>query len=217
MTVIKRFRFQGAGGGVLVFAFALAALGAACTGGTDSDATATDLGGAETTTIEAQGQAIDEHDDLGAADQAHEDAGPDHAVADAGQDETDEDHGLTHEAADAHEVERTITVIAEEFTFGQQEIHVRVGETVRLVLQNAGAVFHDITAPDFAGEADVQAAEHHETTMEGMGDVAFHAAADAGEVAELVFVATQAGRYDLLCTVPGHAQLGMTAVLVVEA
>jgi plastocyanin len=145
---------------------ALTALGAACTGGNDSDATAADLGGAEATAVDAH------EDDPEAADQAHENAGDDHAVADAGHDEADVDHGLAHEAADDPGVERTITVIAQEFAFGQQEIHVRVGETVRLVFQNAGAVFHDITAPDFAGEADVQGAEHHETTMEGMGDVA---------------------------------------------
>ncbi len=140
------------------------------------------------------------------------------AACAGGNDEADEDHELAHEADEVGDVDRTITVVAGEFTFGLEQIHVRLGETVRLVFQNAGAILHDITAPDFAGDVDKAGGAHaHETTMEGMADMDFHAAAEAGEISELVFTATQAGRYDLLCTVPGHAQLGMTAVLVVQA
>jgi uncharacterized cupredoxin-like copper-binding protein len=44
----------------------------------------------------------------------------------------------------------------------------------------------------------------------------FHTAAESGETSELLFVATEAGEFKLFCTVPGHEQLGMTAVLIVD-
>lgn len=154
------------------------------------------------------------------ADADHDDAAAhDNDAAAAGR---DDDHD---EADDAHtealpagidgEHARTIVVEATEFAFGPSEIHVKVGETVRLVLENHGAVLHDITAEVFEGEAQAAGAAMHEHQA-GMAMAMFHTAANAGETSELFFVASEAGEYALFCSVPGHAQLGMTAVLIVE-
>jgi uncharacterized cupredoxin-like copper-binding protein len=136
----------------------------------------------------------------------------------------DDDHdGNTH---DGDELEaRTITVHMSEFAFEANEIRVQVGERVRLVLVNEGVALHDITAEEFHGEAEaVGSAVHTDSTLgAGHGDGeghanggVFHAAANAGETAELIFVAEEAGEFGLFCSVPGHQQLGMTARLIVE-
>jgi uncharacterized cupredoxin-like copper-binding protein len=126
------------------------------------------------------------------------------------------EHG--HEAAGSEA--RTIVVTATEFAYDAPEIHVSVGETVRLVLRNEGAVLHDLTTEEFHGTAEAEgSAEHGE--MSGMdGDDAhggaFHVAAQSHEEAVLTFVAEEAGEYELFCSVPGHRELGMTATLIVD-
>ncbi|MHC4909503.1 MAG: cupredoxin domain-containing protein [Planctomycetota bacterium] len=146
----------------------------------------------------------------GVAEAAHDDnhdEGNDHDDGDAHDDDGDE-----HEA-------RTITVHMTEFAFEPDEIHVEVGERVRLVLVNEGVALHDITAEEFHGEAEAVGSALHTDSTAGddhaHGGV-FHAAANAGETAELVFVAEEVGEFELLCSVPGHSDLGMTATLVVE-
>lgn len=131
--------------------------------------------------------------------------------------------GNTHaESDDAHEAgesdTRTVTITMREFSYGPVEIHAKVGERVRLVLVNKGVVLHDITTDSFKGEVETEAsAEHHgDHPAEGEGPN-FHAAANAGETVELTFVAEEAGRLELYCTVPGHRELGMTALLIVDA
>ena len=219
MTRIKRFQIQRAGWGILILAFA--ALGAACAGGGEDAPPVALVADAAAAEVHEQAEAVDDHDageaEHQALEQEHADDEADHAVAADAHEEADDDHDAAHEAETDGDV-RTILVVARDFTFGQEEIHVRVGETVRLVFENEGTVLHDMTAEAFIGTAQAGAADHdHETTMEDMAEMAFHVAAEAAEAGELIFTATQAGRYDLICTVPGHFELGMTAVLVVEA
>lgn len=135
-------------------------------------------------------------------------------------DHDDDDHDADddHEAVDA-EGARTITVVMREFAFDPDEIHAQVGETVRLLLVNEGVALHDITAEEFHGDAEAIGSESHSDSTVGEGHDdggAFHAAANAGETVELVFVAEEAGEFPLFCSVPGHRELGMTATLVVE-
>jgi len=117
------------------------------------------------------------------------------------------------------EVDREVTMVMTEFAFDPTEIRATVGERVRLVAVNRGAVLHDITTEAFAGDVETTsgAAEHVSTggADHGAAD-SFHVALNTGETVELVFEATEAGEYELFCSVPGHRQLGMTARLIVE-
>jgi cytochrome c oxidase subunit 2 len=90
--------------------------------------------------------------------------------------------------------ERTIGVIAKKFVFEPDEIHLRVGETVTLVL-TAPEVTMGFNAPDFQARTDIV----------------------PGHEARLKLTATRAGRFPFSCDVfcgSGHEQ--MDGVIVVE-
>jgi uncharacterized cupredoxin-like copper-binding protein len=79
--------------------------------------------------------------------------------------------------------------------FEPARVEVEAGRTVNLVLDNTGQVFHDLSIPDL--------------------DI--HLEAGAGEIASTALSVSEAGRYEFLCTVPGHAAGGMRGELVVTA
>ena len=132
-------------------------------------------------------------------------------------------HETSHDAdADDHDAHdegaRVITVVMREFSYEPDEIHVKVGEKVRLVLINEGAALHDITTEQFHGTVEAAAAaDHQEAAGHGHDQASeFHAALESSGTTELVFVAEEAGSFELFCSVPGHRQRGMTATLIVE-
>jgi len=86
-----------------------------------------------------------------------------------------------------------VVVVATEFAFEPAEVRVRAGETTTVVLDNAGALIHDLT----------------------IADLGFQLIADPGEVAAGSFIAAEAGRFEIRCSIPGHAEAGMTALIIV--
>ena len=107
---------------------------------------------------------------------------------------------------------KVINVTMQEFSFQPSEISVRVGQPVKIVLANKGAVLHDFSSPD----ARVEMTESHGATHEMAGmDVKMHAAVEAGQIGTLEFKPTQAGTYTFNCTVAGHKDAGMVGKLVV--
>lgn len=82
------------------------------------------------------------------------------------------------------------------FGFTPNEIRLPKGVEVNLTLVNPAAtgVQHDLTVP-------------------GLG---IHLIANAGETRTAGLRGLAAGRYDAYCSVPGHADLGMRAIVVVE-
>jgi uncharacterized cupredoxin-like copper-binding protein len=88
-----------------------------------------------------------------------------------------------------------LLIDAGDLWFEPARVEVEAGSTVNLVLDNTGQVFHDLSIPDL--------------------DV--HLEAGAAETASTALSVSQAGRYEFLCTVPGHAAEGMRGELVVTA
>jgi len=86
-----------------------------------------------------------------------------------------------------------VMVIATDFSFDPDEMSVRAGQTVNLTLDNRGRLYHDLT-------------------IEGLG---FVLTANAGERSSGALEVLQPGRYRFVCSVPGHAEAGMTGRLVV--
>jgi plastocyanin len=82
-----------------------------------------------------------------------------------------------------------VLVEAGDLWFDPARVEVEAGSTVNLVLDNTGQVFHDLSIPDL--------------------DV--HLEAGAGETAATALSISEAGRYEFLCTVPGHATGGCGA------
>lgn len=88
----------------------------------------------------------------------------------------------------------TVGVKATEFVFQPERLIMEVGDTVNLTLVNRGRLLHDLAIPDL--------------------DI--HLIAAPGETTTTGLEVTEAGEYQMLCTVPGHAEAGMIASMVVE-
>lgn len=89
-----------------------------------------------------------------------------------------------------------VRVQAGNFSFAPNEIRLPKSAEVNLALSNAAAngVMHDLTVPALG----------------------IHVVANAGETRTIGLRGLAAGRYDAYCSVPGHADLGMRATVVVE-
>jgi Cu+-exporting ATPase len=88
-----------------------------------------------------------------------------------------------------------LNVIAEDVRFVPDELHVPAGQFVILSLDNRDPIFHDLE-------------------VEGLANV--DVGARAGESNRVRVVIDTPGTYSFLCTVPGHAEAGMTGTLVVD-
>lgn len=92
--------------------------------------------------------------------------------------------------------DREITVTASEFAFEPDNVSVETGEEVRIVLENAGAVAHDLT-------------------IEALGVAS--STVQSGNQTGIEFTAPEEpGSYRIICSIPGHAQAGMEATLEVQ-
>ena len=201
-----------------LLALALVAVISACggsSGGSDDAAT----GGSD----QAAEQVEDGHDEGEAAHEDEDDAVSAEGHSESGQIETIGD-------------ELVVTFRTENMKFEPAVVTVKVGQTVRLRLDNHDAFLHDytvdepefvvVTADEFVVlEADGAVHEDHETEAahdddeHPAGQVSLsplHIAAEGNEHAELVFEATDAGEYVFYCSVPGHVEAGMVGKFIIE-
>lgn len=88
-----------------------------------------------------------------------------------------------------------VTLTAREFAFEPETVTVEHGERVTLVLENMGVLAHNVTIP---------ALSQATATVQSDGR------------ATLEFAAPGAGIYEIVCSVPGHAEAGMRATLQVR-
>ena len=136
--------------------------------------------------------------------------------------------------------ERVITMRTEDFRFVPETVTVKVGETIRLRLENHDPVLHDYTTDEdefivmeasgahhgHGDEAATQDEDHdgmaaddddHEMDPEAQVSLQpLHIAAEADDYGELVFEATEAGEYEFYCSVPGHREAGMVGKIIIE-
>ncbi|WP_152393517.1 cupredoxin domain-containing protein [Paenibacillus guangzhouensis] len=91
--------------------------------------------------------------------------------------------------------DQELRVTASEFTFVPNNIQVRANQPIRLTLHNSGQMEHD---------------------FEVVGtDIHIHAA--AGKQISNIVQFTEPGTYEVICTLPGHQEPGMTATIQVDA
>ncbi len=86
-----------------------------------------------------------------------------------------------------------VVIGATEFSFEPSTVEVPTGKPVNLTLVNDGSTVHNLTIPAL-----------------GVSVVA-----GPGQRATVGFVAPAPGTYQIVCTIPGHAEAGMTGTLVV--
>lgn len=106
-------------------------------------------------------------------------------------------------------------VMSDQLRFEPDEIRVKAGEPVVVVLDNSeGSMLHDFTVDEMpVMDVDEGMGAEHEM---GEGTAALHMAMDAGEQGEMRFTAMEPGEYEFYCSEPGHAQGGMNGKLIVE-
>jgi plastocyanin len=88
-----------------------------------------------------------------------------------------------------------LAVTAKDVRFTPADVHIKADEFAVLTFSNADPVFHD-------------------WSVEGLANV--DVPARPGQTAKLRFRVDEPGTYRIICTVPGHAEAGMTGTLVVE-
>jgi uncharacterized cupredoxin-like copper-binding protein len=81
-----------------------------------------------------------------------------------------------------------------EFAFEPARVEVEAGETTRITFENTGAVSHNLTIPALDAATET---------------------IQAGGSATLTVSPEETGSHEIRCTVPGHADAGMTGELVV--
>lgn len=119
-----------------------------------------------------------------------------------------------------------VDIVATDIAYDVNTIEVGVGQSVRVALQNEGALVHDFSIAAIPLEGDVVAqegmgADHsmmddHEAMMSGMhGDSDIHVAAAPGSTGTVEFTPAAPGTYEYFCTVAGHREAGMVGQLVV--
>lgn len=109
-------------------------------------------------------------------------------------------------------VELTFVVMeARRFEFAPSWAEVRVGQKVKLTLDNTGRAEHDLQIVGIPAELEgIQKPKGHQ---HGAGDIVVHAL--PGTQGSIIFTPTSPGKYVLLCTLPGHKEAGMVGEIVV--
>lgn len=87
-----------------------------------------------------------------------------------------------------------LTLVGDEFEFSPATITVDQGEPFNLTLINTGSLVHDLTIAEFG----------------------FSIVANPGESVTGGFVPDRPGTYEFVCSIPGHAQAGMSGTILVQ-
>ena len=107
--------------------------------------------------------------------------------------------------------------MSDELSFAPAEITAKVGEPVRLSIENTGTALHDfsvdeIEVDDVMSEGGVDSGGHG-----GGHSYDLHIAVEGGEAGTLEFTPLEPGKYEYTCTESGHAEGGMTGMLIVTS
>lgn len=87
-----------------------------------------------------------------------------------------------------------VEVVATEFAFEPRELTVPPGQPLNVHLRNDGRSQHDLAS----------------------GELQLHVHAAPGRTEVSGITPSEPGRYELVCTIPGHLRRGMKMTLVVE-
>ncbi len=88
---------------------------------------------------------------------------------------------------------RSVRVVARDFYFQPGQIRMSVGQTVNIEFEDQGQMFHTFF----------------------VGELSFELRVNPGRSISGGLRADRAGTYTFICSVPGHAQLGMRGLIVV--
>lgn len=115
---------------------------------------------------------------------------------------------------DAKKAARTVTIKASEIAYDLSSLEVKTGETIAFVLVNDGTQDHEL------GVGDAAFFEAHRKMIADMPGMAHETAnivvAKPGETETFAWTFSKAGTFQFACSMPGHAELGMTGAITVR-
>jgi uncharacterized cupredoxin-like copper-binding protein len=111
---------------------------------------------------------------------------------------------------------KKVQIQAQNMGFNKQEIRLKVGVPVELVLVNKDTMIHDLSVDEIPVYMGLEAAEDdHDHGDRKEPDL--HVSAQPGQKGTVIFAPIEEGTYTYYCTVPGHEMAGMTGTLIVSA
>jgi uncharacterized cupredoxin-like copper-binding protein len=111
-------------------------------------------------------------------------------------------------AGDAKSARRTVEVrMSDTMRFTPERLDVMQGETVRIVLRNAGTTLHEFVLGTRAELEEHAALMLKFPNMEH--DEPYMAHVPPGQTGEIVWTFNRAGAFDFACLIAGHYQAGM--------
>lgn len=119
-------------------------------------------------------------------------------------------------AGDAKAVKRTIEVtMLDSMRFSPDNIEVKVGDTVKFVVKNTGAVMHEFVIGTPKENAEHAALMVKFPNMEH--DEPYMAHVPPGKTGEIVWRFNKAGNFEFACLIAGHFQAGMMGRITVKS
>jgi uncharacterized cupredoxin-like copper-binding protein len=118
-------------------------------------------------------------------------------------------------AGEARAVKRTIQVgMGDNMRFSPSRIEVRLGETIRFRVRNAGKVMHEFVI------GTKKENEEHARLMVKFPDMAhdepYMAHVEPGKTGEIIWTFNRAGQFEFACLIAGHYQAGMLGTIIVK-
>lgn len=111
---------------------------------------------------------------------------------------------------------QAFTIQASEFNYKPNMIEVKAGKLVRLTFRNGGTMEHDFSIMEIPVTFKSKPPSSGHDMSHVSKEPQLHVSAVNGRSTTLEFTPTQAGTYEIFCTVAGHKDAGMTARLVVQ-
>ncbi|MGE3269467.1 MAG: plastocyanin/azurin family copper-binding protein [Chloroflexota bacterium] len=102
------------------------------------------------------------------------------------------------QAAPAGQVAAEQKVVATDLKFTPPALQAKVGQPVKIVLENKGVIEHDIAFPTMQSDKPVNSLK---------------AVVKSGQTGALEFTPSVAGTYEYICTIPGHKEAGMKGTI----
>lgn len=96
-----------------------------------------------------------------------------------------------------------ITILAKEFLYSPNQVRLRQGERVTLILQNQGEMEHDLEIVGL--DAEMTAPTESHTSYHQVNRNTVHIHADPGKQQSISFIPQRPGLYKMLCNIPGHS------------
>lgn len=119
-------------------------------------------------------------------------------------------------AGDAKAAKRTVTVtMLDTMRFSPDKINVKQGETINIVIKNAGAMLHEFVIGTPKELEEHAALMVKFPTMEH--DEPYMAHVPPSKTGRLVWTFNQAGEFDFACLIAGHFTAGMRGKITVSA